>query len=753
GTATNWASVSAGDYHTLATKSDGSLWAWGDNFYGQLGRGNYTTSNSPVQVGTATNWASVSAGGYHTLATKTDDGLWAWGRNVEGQLGTGNNTDSTSPVQVSSPVPMGSTISSSKTVTVSTPPTPGITNNTGTTVLTCAITSISVTATGGTSYAWSGGSTPTTAANTFTTTGTYTVTVTGTGGCTATASINLTGNNTPPTPGITNNTGTTILTCTTPSISVTATGGDSYQWSGGSTPTTAANTFTTAGTYTVTVTTGSCTATTSLIISYTPDTTSPTVTCPTPQTIYTDNNGAGDCTAGYAMPNPMADNCPGGTWGVAFSGNPVSNPNAISNLPNGFNIEYIVLQKGATQLTYTATDAGGNPATPCTYTVTVIDNEAPLMYCTDNLVTTTDSNGTGDCTGVYTIMNPLADNCPGATWGAAFTNNTNGLPANFGGIAEGSNSAPFTVYAGTTTVTLSAIDAQGNLATTCSFTLSLIDNEAPVLNCPTNQLVNTGSNGTGDCTGVFAISSPLADNCMGATWNVLFSGNPNGIPANMGGLAAGSSSGSVTYQIGTTNVTLTANDAAGNMAAACSFVVTLQDNEAPALNCPTNQTVYTASNPLSSCTGLYAIANPMTDNCMGGTWSANFSNNTNGLPNPLLNNAIGSGSGNIAFSLGTTTVTLSAADAASNNANTCSFTVQVIDNRPPAITCPPAITAPTTTGVCSANVSFLLPIATDDCTALPTVTANPVSGSSFGLGETTVILTATDAANNAATCS
>lgn len=162
----------------------------------------------------------------------------------------------------------GCTATSGITVTSTiTPPTAGITNNTGTTVLTCSTTSINLTATGGTSYAWSGGSTPGTAANTMTSAATYTVTVTSAAGCTATTGITITSNTTPPTAGITNNTGTTILTCSTTSISVTATGGTSYAWSGGSTPSTAANSLTSAGAYTVTVTAANgCTATSSITI-------------------------------------------------------------------------------------------------------------------------------------------------------------------------------------------------------------------------------------------------------------------------------------------------------------------------------------------------------------------------------------------------------------------------------------------------------------------------------------------------------
>ena len=85
-----------------------------------------------------------------------------------------------------------------------TPPTADITNNTGTSVLTCSTTSISLTATGGCTYSWSN-SLGTNAAVSVSATGTYTVTVTGANLCTATATIAITQNITPPTAGITNN--------------------------------------------------------------------------------------------------------------------------------------------------------------------------------------------------------------------------------------------------------------------------------------------------------------------------------------------------------------------------------------------------------------------------------------------------------------------------------------------------------------------------------------------------------------------
>ena len=110
-------------------------------------------------------------------------------------------------------------------------PVASITNNSGSSVLTCSIPLINVTATGGSTYLWSTGTT--TAANSFSSPGDYTVTVTGANGCSSEAGISITQNIGKPVAGITNNTGTTILTCTTTSINVTATGGISYSWSNG----------------------------------------------------------------------------------------------------------------------------------------------------------------------------------------------------------------------------------------------------------------------------------------------------------------------------------------------------------------------------------------------------------------------------------------------------------------------------------------------------------------------------------------
>ena len=97
---TNWKQVSGGYYHTAAIKTDGTLWAWGYNTYGQLGDNTVVNKSSPVQtIALGTNWKQVSCGITYTAAIKTDGTLWSWGRNNSGQLCDNTVVDKSSPVQ------------------------------------------------------------------------------------------------------------------------------------------------------------------------------------------------------------------------------------------------------------------------------------------------------------------------------------------------------------------------------------------------------------------------------------------------------------------------------------------------------------------------------------------------------------------------------------------------------------------------------------------------------------------------------
>ena len=100
GTASNWVNVYAGQYHSLGITNDGKLWAWGNNANGELGDSTTIGETSPVQIGKNKNWVFASAGSGFSLGITNDGKLWAWGKNDEGQLGDGTTADKTSPVQI-----------------------------------------------------------------------------------------------------------------------------------------------------------------------------------------------------------------------------------------------------------------------------------------------------------------------------------------------------------------------------------------------------------------------------------------------------------------------------------------------------------------------------------------------------------------------------------------------------------------------------------------------------------------------------
>ena len=104
GTASNWRTVTTTDSQhevsTFALRTDGTLWAWGMNTYGELGDGSKAERVAPVEIGTATNWTNVAHGVYHTIAARSDGSLWAWGDNGFGELGLGTTVSHSSPTRV-----------------------------------------------------------------------------------------------------------------------------------------------------------------------------------------------------------------------------------------------------------------------------------------------------------------------------------------------------------------------------------------------------------------------------------------------------------------------------------------------------------------------------------------------------------------------------------------------------------------------------------------------------------------------------
>ncbi|HYE66279.1 MAG TPA: HYR domain-containing protein, partial [Pyrinomonadaceae bacterium] len=274
-------------------------------------------------------------------------------------------------------------------------------------------------------------------------------------------------------------------------------------------------------------------------------------------------------------PLTARDNCPGVTL--------LSSPPSGSTFP-----------KGTTTVTSTATDASGNTST-CTFSVTVNDTEKPKISCPADIVTTL---GVGQSTAVV-------------NYNVTATDNSSDVTIN----SDPPSGTAFPV--GTTRVTSTATDDSGNTST-CSFTVTVNDVEKPSIACPANIVTSTDS---GKCSAVVSYTVTATDNSPGVT---VVSDPPSGS----------------TFPKGTTNVTSIATDTSGNTSA-CTFTVTVNDNEKPLISCPANLTA-----PATSAAGVVVTySSPSaTDNCQGVTV----------VSNPP--------SGSV-FPVGTTTVTATATDA------------------------------------------------------------------------------------------
>ena len=100
GNETNWTRISAGESHNLATKSDGTLWMWGESVQGRFARP--TAISTPVLAAPGNDWIQAAAGGIHSVALKKDGTLWGWGNNWAGSVGIDSINGSSVPVQIGS---------------------------------------------------------------------------------------------------------------------------------------------------------------------------------------------------------------------------------------------------------------------------------------------------------------------------------------------------------------------------------------------------------------------------------------------------------------------------------------------------------------------------------------------------------------------------------------------------------------------------------------------------------------------------
>jgi alpha-tubulin suppressor-like RCC1 family protein len=101
GTSSDWAEIATGSVFCIGLKTNGTLWAWGTNGNaGYLGNNSTVTSLIPIQIGTDNDWIKISSGLDHTLAIKSNGTLWAWGYNGYGNLGDGTYTNRLVPTQI-----------------------------------------------------------------------------------------------------------------------------------------------------------------------------------------------------------------------------------------------------------------------------------------------------------------------------------------------------------------------------------------------------------------------------------------------------------------------------------------------------------------------------------------------------------------------------------------------------------------------------------------------------------------------------
>ena len=511
------------------------------------------------------------------------------------------------------------------------------------------------------------------------TAGTYNFTVTKVGGCTSLPSANVVINPQPPTPDAPTLGIITQPLCTgsTGTINVTAPTGIGMTYSlDGSDYTNTSGVFAllNPGTYTVTAKSADGCFSPGTSVTINPQPTDLTFTAPDITTVTCSGGNDGI----------IVISATGGTGFIVYSIIPAIGTQSPAGTFNG-----LIAQT----YSITAQDQNG-----CTKSVDVIVGTIPdvtipvINGCPTNI---TQSNDAGLCSAIVTWIEPAAtDNCTPS--------------ANL--VWTKSHTPGSTFPVGTTTVTYTARDAANNISAICSFTVTVTDNEIPVISgCPANI---TQSNGAGLCSAIVIWIEPAAtDNCTPSANLVWTKSHTPGS----------------TFPVGTTTVTYTARDAANNISAICSFTVTVTDNQNPTISGPGDVTVFA---DLGQCYATsVALGTPITaDNC-------GIATVTNNAP--------------VQFPVGETTVIWTVTDLGGLTA-TSSQTVTVIDNQPPTIICPATITVNANAGLPYATgVNLGTPTTADNCGVESVINNAPAQ---FPVGSTIVTWTVTDINGLTATC-
>jgi subtilisin-like proprotein convertase family protein len=352
-------------------------------------------------------------------------------------------------------------------------------------------------------------------------------------------------------------------------------------------------------------------------------------------------------------------------------------------------------------------DEGGNRDS-CTVNVTLNDNEAPASnYC--NLVDITlgtSTGGTGDCLANYTLQHPLpSDNCIIDLLRLNIIN------------PDGSNEVSFVTpgglmnrdyEVGLSRLRYRAFDEAGN-STVCVTDIFVVDDESPIVVCPTNATIGTDEDGAGDCSVDFEWVTPTpTDNCdtVGDITIDLVIEFADGTAIGAAGVTAGDPESAV-FPIGESTVRYTVTDQSGNVGE-CSFAVVVFDNELPVITCAPDTVLATDA---GQCEALITNndLNPVSfdDNCGVDRIRHNY-------PYAPRRNSLRGAT----FYEGTTVVVWTVFDEAGNSAN-CEIQVTVEDNELPVfLNCPDStIAVANDDGWCGAIAHFDQLIGSDNCTS------------------------------------
>jgi hypothetical protein len=350
---------------------------------------------------------------------------------------------------------------------------------------------------------------------------------------------------------------------------------------------------------------------------------------------------------------------------------------------------------GATTVTCSATDSAGNTGSN-SFTVTVQDTTAPALSLPSSI--TEEATGSG---------------------GATVNFSASATDAVSGSVAPDCAPASGSLFGfGSTTVTCTATDAAGNTSTPGTFTVTVQDTAAPVLDLPAD--ITEEATGSGGATVSFSASA--TDVVDGAITPVCTVGSDT--------VASGD-----TFPLGTTTVSCTATDSEGNIGTG-SFDITVEDTTAPVLDLPADITEEaTAANGAAV------------------TYTATATDTVDGAITPVCTVGPDTVASGDTFPLGTTTVSCTATDAA-GNIGTGSFDITVEDTTAPVLDLPADITEEATAANGAAVTYTATATDTVDGAITPVCTVGPdtvASGDTFPLGTTTVSCTATDAAGNIGT--